>query len=676
MTERRVLPYGEWPSPLTADSAAAGSGATSWPSGVGEETWWCANDPATATVRLLRTRPGHAPEPVLPAGVSVRNRSLGYGGRPYAVRPGSDGGAHLLVFTDHRDQRLYAAGTALLGAGVASTPVPLTPADPPEYETCWADPVFAPGGTEVWLVREVTQAAREPGEDPAPRTRRDIVAVPLDGSAATAPDRLRVVGRSHHFLSTPRISPDGRHLAWLGWDHPQMPWETTELMVAPLVDGVAGEPVRVLGGGAVSVPQAAWAPDGTLYAMADPDGWANLFRITRASDGSWHAECVRPMERECAGALWRVGASWFAATSAGVVLRHGVGEQRLALWDPADGTLRDLAPEWTEFGSDLWADDHAAVLLAASPTLGHAVLRVPFDGSAPVRCNGERDTTYDAWRAVPERRVAKAADGGEVQYVYYPPTSPDCTGPAGEAPPLLIHIHGGPTNSNGAAPDAEFSLFCSRGFAVAAVDYGGSTGYGRAYRDRLRHTWGVTDVEDSVTVASELASAGLADPSRTAIRGGSAGGWTTLAALTSTDTFCCGAVYYPISDPETWIYGQTHDFESRYMEYLVGKLPEDQERFDRVSPIRKAGQITSPLVMLQGADDFICRPDQAERIVDAVARRGLWHRYLLFEGEGHGFRQASSVSASLRAEAELYGHAMRIHVDLSDTSGAAPGAQG
>ena len=236
------------------------------------------------------------------------------------------------------------------------------------------------------------------------------------------------------------------------------------------------------------------------------------------------------MERECAGALWRVGASWFAATAAGVVLRHGIGEQRLALWDPANGTLRDLAPEWTEFGADLWADDHAAVVLAASPTLGHAVLRVPLDGGTPVRCNGERDTTYDAWRAVPERRVAKTADGREVQYVYYPPTSPDCAGPAGAAPPLLIHVHGGPTSSNGAAPDAEFSLFCSRGFAVAAVDYGGSAGYGRAYRDRLRHNWGVTDVEDSVAVASELASAGLADPARTAIRGGSAGGWTSLAA--------------------------------------------------------------------------------------------------------------------------------------------------
>lgn len=675
MSDPRILPYGEWPSPLTADSAAAGSGSTSWPSGVGEETWWCSNDPASATVRLMRTGPGHAPEPVLPEGVSVRNRSLGYGGRPYAVRTGSDGAPHLLVHSDHRDQRLYSVTAAPLGAGGAGAPVPLTPADPPEYETCWADPVFAPGGTEVWLVREVTQAARQPDEDPAPRTRRDIVAVPLDGSAATAPDRLRVVGRSHHFLSTPRISPDGQHLAWLGWDHPQMPWETTDLMVAALTGGVAGEPVRVLGGGAVSVSQAAWAPDGTLYAMADPEGWANLFRIAPAPDGNWDAACVLPMEQECAGALWRVGASWFAATAAGVVLRYGVGDQRLALWDPADGTLRDLAPEWSEFGADLWADDHAAVVLAASPTLGRAVLRVPLDGSAPVRCNGERDTTYDDWRSVPERRVAKGADGREVQYVYYPPTSPDCTGPADATPPLLIHVHGGPTSSNGAAPDSEFSLFCSRGFAVAAVDYGGSTGYGRAYRDRLRHTWGATDVEDSVTVAGDLAAAGLADPARTAIRGGSAGGWTTLAALTSTDAFCCGAVYYPISDPETWIYGQTHDFESRYMEYLVGKLPEDQERFDQVSPIRKAGRITSPLVMLQGADDFICRPDQAERIVDAVAASGLWHRYLLFEGEGHGFRQASSVSASLHAEAELYGHAMGIRVDLSDTSGATPGAQ-
>ncbi|MDX3071369.1 prolyl oligopeptidase family serine peptidase [Streptomyces sp. MI02-7b] len=678
---KRALPHGEWPSPITADMVAAGSGSRSWPSGAGAETWWCALDPRTATVRLLRTHAAAPdPRPVLGEGWSVRNRALGYGGRPYVLRPGA--AHHLLVFTDHRDQRLYRADVPSLqddaaapGAPAEPEPRPLTPPDGPGADTCYVDMTISQDGTEVWCVREVTVAPSGPGDDdPAPRTRRDIVAVPLSGAAADDPGAIRVVARSHHFLSGARVSPDGRRLAWIGWDHPLMPWDATDLMVADLVDGVAVGAVRVLGGDGVSVPQAEWAGPDTLYAMADPDGWWNLHRVSLGPRDAGPAdaaavECVLPMRRECAGALWRVGQSWFAVTTAGVVLRHGLGDQQLALWRPDTGTLTDLAPGWTEFGSDLWADDTHAVLLAGAADRGRTVLRVPLPGSGtppapPVDCTPAGRTPYAAWHSVPERRTAHAADGREVHYVYYPPVNPDAEGPDGEAPPLLIHVHGGPTSGTGATPDLEFSLFCSRGFAVASVDYGGSTGYGREYRDRLRHSWGVVDVEDSVTVARELAALGLADPARTAIRGGSAGGWTSLACLSSTDVFACGAVYYPISDPLAWSGGHTHDFESRYVHGLIGELPRDRARYERVSPLANAARISSPLVMLQGADDFICRPDQAEVIVAAVAARGLWHRYLLFEGEGHGFRKASSVARSLLAEAELYSHVMGVTVDV------------
>jgi dipeptidyl aminopeptidase/acylaminoacyl peptidase len=221
-------------------------------------------------------------------------------------------------------------------------------------------------------------------------------------------------------------------------------------------------------------------------------------------------------------------------------------------------------------------------------------------------------------------------------------------------------VHGGPTSHTGATPDLESALFTSRGFAVASVDYGGSTGYGRAYRDRLRHTWGIVDVQDSVTVADALVRSGEVDPERVAIRGGSAGGWTALAALTSTDRFCAGAVYYPISDAFRWSGGHTHDFESRYIEYLIGRLPDDRERFERVSPLRHVDRITVPIVMLQGADDDICPPVHATTIIDAVRSRGLWHRLEIFPGEGHGFRGSSSVAASLSAELELYTVAMHL----------------
>jgi dipeptidyl aminopeptidase/acylaminoacyl peptidase len=458
--------------------------------------------------------------------------------------------------------------------------------------------------------------------------------VPLSGSGA-----VREVARSHHFLSSPRISPDGRRLAWIGWDHPLMPWDGTDLMVADLVDGVAVDARRVLGGPDVSVPQAEWAGPDVLYAMADPDGWWNLHRVDVPAGT---VENVLPMASECAGALWRMGATWFALAGERVVLHHGVGAQRLAVWDPASGELRDLAPDWDEFGTSIWADPDSVVISAGSARDSYGIVRVPLDGGPPIRCTPADPPDPEV--ATPQRRTA---DG--VHYVYHPPGSAGL----GEPAPLIVTVHGGPTGHTDATPSVELSLFTSRGFAVASVDYGGSTGYGRAYRERLRHKWGVVDVADCVTVVRALADAGEIDPARVAIRGDSAGGWTTLAALAHTDVFCAGAVYYPIADATRWSGEHTHDFESRYLDGLVG--PADRER---VSPLHHADKITSPIVMLQGADDTICPPEHAKSIVAAVAARGLWHRLLMFDGEGHGFRKASSVTASLNAELDLYARAL------------------
>jgi dipeptidyl aminopeptidase/acylaminoacyl peptidase len=688
-TDRPPARYGEWPSPVGLEQAAAESGSASWATAVGAETWWCSSDPATATVRLLRCLDA-SPAEVLAPEWSVRNRLMGYGGRPYLVVPAAAPREdHLLVFTEHRDQRLYRTAVPALAAaapdGAAgpavepqTEPQPLTPSDPAGMQTCYADPVAGPDGTEVWCIREITWAAREPDDDPAPRTRREIVAVPLDGSAVDDAAAVRVVASSHHFLSGARLSPDGRRLAWVGWDHPSMPWDETELMVADLGPGpdgrlVAGVAGRVLGGDGVSVPQAEWAGPDALYAMADPDGWWNLHRVElTAAAAPASARCVAPMRRDCADALWRVGPSWFTVTPGGVVMRHAYGDQQLCRWDADSATLAELTPGWTEFGSAVSVSGDDVVVIAGSPTAGRTVLRMPLAGGPgpvrPVARPADDDADRLArWRAVPQRRTARGPRDRDVHYVYYPPTSPTHVGPDGELPPLLVHVHGGPTGATSAIPDREFDLFCGRGFAVASVDYGGSTGYGREYRDRLRHNWGIVDVEDSVAVAAELAAAGLADPARTAVRGGSAGGWTALACLAFSDVFCAGAVYFPISDPLLWRGGHTHDFESRYVESLVGVLPRDRDRYDAVSPIANAHRISSPLVMLQGADDFICPPEQAQCIVDAVAARGLWHRYVVFPGEGHGFRKESSVRDSLLAEAELYSHTMGITVDLAAT---------
>jgi dienelactone hydrolase len=606
---------------ITPERAAAASGSLTWVSGRGAETWWCQSDPATATIRLMRRSGDGAIDDVLGPGRSARNRVCGYGARPYALI--DDG----FVYTEFADGRLYWVDRDR-GERALTSPDP----------TSWyADPIGH--GDEVWCIRETTIPR---SGDAAARTSRALVAVPLDGSGA-----VREVARSHHFLSSPRVSPDGRRLAWIGWDHPLMPWDGTDLMVADLVDGVAVDARRVLGGPDVSVPQAEWAGaegSAVLYAMADPDGWWNLHRVDVATGSVVN---VLPLAEECAGALWRMGATWFALAGDRVVLHQGVGAQRLAVWDPASGDLDDLAPDWDDFGPSIWADADSVVISAGSARASRGVLRVPLYGGPPMRCSPVNPPDPEV--ATPQRRIA---DG--VHYVYHPPGSAQL----GETPPLIVTVHGGPTDATDAIPSLELSLFTSRGFAVASVDYGGSTGYGRAYRERLRHKWGVVDVADCVTVVRALAEAGEIDPARVAIRGDSAGGWTTLAGLAHTDVFCAGAVYYPIADATRWSGEHTHDFESRYLDGLV--RPADRER---VSPLHHADQITSPIVMLQGADDTICPPAHAQSIVDAVAARGLWHRLLMFEGEGHGFRKAGSVTASLNAELDLYSYAM--HIDRS-----------
>ncbi|WP_194925124.1 prolyl oligopeptidase family serine peptidase [Catenulispora pinisilvae] len=667
-------PYGTWPSPITAEDVAAIPGAPQWPSVVGEQTWWCAPDPATATVGLMWRGTDGVVRPVLGPGWPVGNKALGYGGRPYLATP------EFAVFSRSSDQRLYLITDMPADATPPDTtaaaepsadspdspdsapePTPLTPADPEGVtRTNYSDPILGPSGTEIWAIREVTELTEEL-TDPAPRTKRDVVAIPLSGAAADDPTALRVVARSHHFLSTIRLSPDRTRLAWLGWNHPAMPWETTDLMVASIVDGVAVAQARVLGGDEggvgtqVAVAQAEWADADSLYALADPDGWWNLFRVDLAGDET-AATNVFPTESECGHPIWRVGSTSFAVTDAGVVLRRSLGAETLIRWDPETGQTTDLAPDWTEFANSVSGTGTAIVAVAASPTEPSTPLRIDVASRRLTRCVERTEYPHEAWVSRPERRHVEVEGGWQVPYIYYPPTNPEYQGPSEVPPPLLIDVHGGPTSGTVATRYLNFALFTSRGYAVATVDYGGSTGYGRAYRDRLRHTWGRTDVEDSVAVARALAAAGLADPARTGIRGGSAGGWTTLAALAHSDHFACGTVYFPISDPASWYDEQTHDFESRYIHYLVGDPDQDTERFARVSPLAHAAEITAPFIMLQGLDDVICRPDQADRLVKAVeaVNPGLVRAYHRFPGEGHGFRKDETMTVCLQAELDLY----------------------
>ncbi|MDN3258490.1 prolyl oligopeptidase family serine peptidase [Streptomyces sp. CSDS2] len=633
--EMRTAPYGSWPSPVTAALAAAHDGHPDWVGFVGDEIWWTEPRPAEGGRRtLVRRRADGAEETVLPAPWNVRSRVVEYGGRPWtgAVRDGRP----LIVFAHFADQRLYRYEPG-------GEPVPLTPLSPVGGGLRWAEPRVDLGRGEVWCVLE-----EHTGDGPDD-VRRVLTAVPLDGSAAADRAAVReLTAARHRFVTGARLSPDGRRAAWLGWDHPRMPWDGTELLVADVTgDGRLTGVRTVAGGPEESVCQAEWAPDGRLLYASDRGGWWQLYR-----DGT--LLCAR--EEEFGGPLWQLGLRWFAPLDNGLLaVLHGRGPAALGILDPETGEIVDAAGPWTECAPTLAVHGQRVVTVGAGPHTGYEVVELDtVTGRARVVGARHRDPVDPAYYPRPEVRVFPGPDGREVHAHVYPPHHPARTAPDGARPPYVIRAHGGPTSRSPLVLDLTIAYFTSRGIGVAEVNYGGSTGYGRAYRERLRERWGVVDVEDCAAVARALAAEGTADPARLAIRGGSAGGWTAAASLTTTDVYACGTIRYPVLDLTAWGPGETHDFESRYLESLIGPLAEVPDRYAERSPITHADRLTVPFLLLQGLDDVICPPAQCERLLARTAGRGVPHAYLTFEGEGHGFRRADTMIRALEAELSLY----------------------
>lgn len=654
-------PYGTWPSAITADMVAAHDGKPEYLGAVGDELWWTAPRPAEGGRRtLMRLRPGAdggagTPESVLPPPWNVRNRVIEYGGQPWAGVPGAAG--PLIVFTDFGDQRLYAVEPDAPGG---PRPRPLTPVSPTGGGLRWCDPVILPERGEVWCVLEEFTG-------PAPTdVRRVPAAVPLDGSAADDRTAVRELdGDRHRFVTGPRLSPDGTQAAWLAWDHPRMPWEGTELKLARVTAGAFEDVRTVAGGPGESLVQAEWAPDGSLLVLSDRAGWWQPYRLDPAT-GKAAGLCDR--DEEFADALWRIGARWCAPLGDGTVaVLHGRGALRLGVLDPATGRITDAAGPWTEWAPSLAVRGTTVSGIAAAPDRDWEIVRLETStGQCRAVAEHHRDAVDPAWYPVPQVREFTGPGGREIHAQVYPPRHPELTGPADQAPPYVIWAHGGPTSRAPLVLDLEIAYFTSRGIGVAEVNYGGSTGYGRAYRDRLRESWGVTDVEDCAAVARALAAEGAADPVRLAIRGGSAGGWTTAASLVSPAAeglYACGCISYPILDLTAWSGDDTHDFESRYLEYLVGDPQAVPERYRERSPVHRAERITAPFLLLQGLDDVICPPEQAERLLAAVAGRGVPHAYLSFAGEGHGFRRADTIRRTVEAELALYVQAFGLARD-------------
>ncbi|MGW0788694.1 S9 family peptidase [Streptomyces sp. NPDC002911] len=642
--------YGTWPSPIDAALTASHDGRPEFVGTVGDEVWWTEPRPAEGGRRaLVRRRADGSTRSVLPEPWNLRSRVIEYGGMPWAGAAREEGGP-LVVFVHFPDQRLYAYAPD----GPAG-PWPLTPVSDLGGGLRWVDPQLHLGRNEVWCVLEEFT-----GGSPTD-VRRVIAAVPLDGSAAGDRGAVReLTDDRNRFVTGPKLSHDGRRAAWIAWDHPQMPWDGTVVKMADVTAEGHFTGVRLLVGGTdESVAQVEWDRDGSLLFVSDVGGWWELQRIRPDAV----VGAVVPTNRLCTGRseefggpLWKIGLRWFHLLDNGLIaVIHGRGTTALGVLDPETGELVDAVGPWTAWAETLAVQDTRVIGIAASPRTSYEVVELDT-ATGHTRTIGapHQDAVDPAYCPEPLVRTFTGPGDREIHAQVYPPRHPDRTGPVGELPPYVIWVHGGPTGRAALVLDLEIAYFTSRGIGVVEVDYGGSTGYGRAYRERLRGQWGVVDVEDCAAVALGLAEEGTADRDRLAIRGGSAGGWTTAASLAQTDVYACGAISYPILDLEGWATGETHDFESQYLESLVGPYAEVPERYRERSPVTHTDGLTTPFLLLQGLDDPICPPAQCERFLAATEGRGIPHAYLTFEGEGHGFRRTDTMKRALEAELSLY----------------------
>jgi dipeptidyl aminopeptidase/acylaminoacyl peptidase len=629
-----TLPYGSWPSPISVEMAVGASHELSEPRPDGDDLYFLESRPAEAgRVVLMRRTGGGTFGDVVPDDMNVRTRVHEYGGGSYAVEGG------LVVFSEFAGNRL------MLKRRPAAT-----------LEALTDDPKLRFADMEIDAKRERVLAVLEDHRESDSDPRNILCSVALVDGAITE----LAVGPD--FISNPRLSPGGSRIAWLSWDHPNMPWDGTDLWVADVAaDGTLGSADRIAGGLDEAVMQPVWAPDGSLVFISDRSGWWNPYRWTA---GSGAPQPLIPAETEFGGPQWVFGLSDVDVDADGSVVAAAIGPEGTRLLAVSQGgAQRELDTDGRSVAY-LRVSGGVATYIAGSPTRPSAIesldlatgVRQTLRESAPL----EVDPTY---LSVPEHIEYPTSGGRTSHALYYPPANPDADGPAGEAPPLVVMSHGGPTSNVRSSLNLARQAFTSRGFAVVDVDYGGSTGYGRAYRRQLSGTWGQVDVDDCTNAALWLAEQGRADRGRLAIRGGSAGGFTTLAALAFGDVFSAGTSFYGVGDLEA-LTRFTHKFEARYLDGLLGPYPEAVDVYRERSPIHHVDDISCPVLVMQGTDDLVVPQAQADEIVAALARNGLAHAYLLFEGEGHGFRQGANQRRALEAELSFY--AQIFGFDLAD----------
>ena len=629
----KIAPYGSWKSPITSDLIVSGSVGLSQPTFDGNHIHWIEMRPKEGGRNVIvRRSPDGTQTDVTPQPFNARTRVHEYGGGDYLAAGGS------IYFSNFSDQRVHRQDAM-------GEPRAITPAADVRYSDYCLDES-----------RNRLVCVREDHRNPAAEAVNSIVSLDLQGND----DCGRVLIEGNDFYSSPRVSPDRTQLAWLTWSHPNMPWDGCELWVGEFgEDGSLTSSRWVAGGAAESIFQPEWSPDGVLYFASDTNGWWNLHRIS--SDGE--IESVHQAKGELGMPQWVFGMSLYAFISAEQVACSHIeqGVSTFGLIDTKTGKLTTVDCPFTDI-QYLRAHDGEVVFRGGSPTDVLSIVKYNVASGAfeTLRRSNELEI-YPRYFSVP-RAIEFPTEGGLTAHgFFYPPQNPDFRAPENEKPPLIVKSHGGPTAAASTALSLSIQYWTSRGFAVLDVNYGGSTGYGRQYRERLNKKWGIVDVDDCANGARYLANRGEVDPKRLVITGGSAGGYTTLCALTFRKTFKAGASHFGVSDAEA-LARDTHKYESQYLTGLLGPYPERRDIYFERSPINFPERLSCPVIFFQGLEDKVVPPDQAEKMVEAMRAKRIPVAYVAFEGEQHGFRQAGNIKRALDGELYFYSRIFRFEL--------------
>jgi dipeptidyl aminopeptidase/acylaminoacyl peptidase len=645
MSEAKIAPYGSWKSPITSDLIVAGTVGLGEITLDGEDIYWIESRPTEGGRQVLVKRtPDGLKTDITPPPFNVRTRVHEYGGGAYVVVEGT------LHFSNFTDQRVYEQRPG-------EPPRPLTLAVDMRY----ADAIFDPHRNRLISVREDHTVEGREAENSivAEGTKQAVHTAGTSGTVVISGDQVLVSGND--FYSSPRLNPDGTRLAWLSWNHPNMPWDGTELWVGEVnPDGSLGHKHRIAGGANESIFQPEWSPDGSLYFVSDRTGWWNLYR--------WRPDRIEPMcemPAEFGLPQWLFRYSTYAFESPDRIIStfNQDGNWRLGILDTRTKRLDPIDTPFTEIRY-VRAAPGKAVFWAGSPVEGSSIIQLDLATHRMEVLQRSSHIKVDPeYLSIPQTIEFPTEHGLTAYAFYYHPKNRDFSAPTGERPPLLVKSHGGPTAATTAVLNLGIQYWTSRGFAVLDVNYGGSTGYGRAYRQRLNGQWGIVDVDDCVNGARDLVTRGEVDGQRLAIDGGSAGGYTTLCALTFRDIFKAGASYYGISDLKV-MDEDTHKFESRYSHSLLGSYPAKEEIYHDRSPIHFIDRLSCPIILFQGLEDKIVLPNQSEMMFETLRKKGLPVAYLPFEGEQHGFRRAENIKRAL--DAELYFFSRVFGFELAD----------